>query len=88
MDEESRKLLLEVKKLAEDNHSMLKKLRRAQKNSRMLKGLYWAVIITITFYAYRSIRPYIVQVQELYDASQAQLQSFKDFGDKFNLKSE
>ena len=78
MDEDTRKLLEETVELTRENNVMLKKLRSAQKNARMWKGIYWVVVITLTYMAYAYAKPYFDQTKALYGAAQQQLQSFKD----------
>ncbi len=80
MDDEARKLLLEVKKLSQENHTMLRKIRSTQKNARMMKSIYWVVMLGLTYAAYAYVRPYIQQGRDFYDAAQVQIESFKNFG--------
>lgn len=78
MDEQSRKLLLDIQKMTEENHTMLRKMRRAQKNGRMVKSIYWVIMLVLTYYTYIKVRPYIAQMQEFYSAAQVQLQAVKN----------
>lgn len=80
MDPESKKLLEETAQLARDNHAMLKKMRRSQKNAHMMKSIYWVVIIVLTYAAYLKVRPYIQQASDAYTAAQAQIESIKNLG--------
>ena len=78
MDEDTRKLLEETAELTRENNVMLKKLRSSQKNARMLKGIYWVVVIALTYMAYAYAKPYFDQTKAFYSAAEQQLQSFKD----------
>ncbi|HRH31245.1 MAG TPA: hypothetical protein PK950_01100 [Candidatus Paceibacterota bacterium] len=80
MDEEFKKLLLENIQLTRENHTMLKKLRRAQKNAKMMKMIYWVIIIALAYMAYVKVRPLIQQASDTYNAAQQQLDSIKNFG--------
>jgi hypothetical protein len=85
MDPEDRKLLLESIQLSRENHSMLKKMRRAQKNGRMFKAIYWVVIIGLTYAAYAYVKPYLEQARAAYEATQSQIQDIKDFGNSIKM---
>ena len=76
MDPEDRKLLQET-------HDMVKKMRGAQKNARMWKAIYWVVGIGLTIAAYAYIKPYLQRATDAYDQAQAQLQGIKDLGNGF-----
>ena len=69
----------ESKKLLEETHDMVKKMRNSQKNARMWKGIYWVVIIGVTYAGYLYIRPYLEKTMALYDAAQQQVDSLKNF---------
>lgn len=86
MDPESKKLLQEAVELSRDNHAMLKKLRRSQKNAHMWKTIYWVVAIALTYAAYVKIKPYIIEVTNAYNQAQSQLDSIKNFGNSFGGK--
>jgi hypothetical protein len=60
MDPRDKELLQRVAKLAEENHAMLKKMRRDALVGKVVKGFYWIVILGagVTIYYY---------VQELWD---------------------
>ncbi len=80
MDDESKKLLLENLQLTRENNTMLKKLRRSQKNARMMKTIYWVVIITLTYMAYLKVRPMIEKATNTYEQAQLQLEGIKNLG--------
>lgn len=79
MDDESKKLLIETADLVRENHAMLKKVRRVQKNSQMLRGLYWLFIIALAFGAFHYIAPYVKQIQTLYGSFGAQSDALKSY---------
>lgn len=85
MDAESRKLLEETLKLSRENHDMLRKMRRGQKNARMARGIYFVIIFALMYLGYTYIRPYIEEARSIYEATQSQIQGFKSFGDNFKL---
>ncbi len=80
MDDESKKLLLENIQLTRANHTMLKKLRRSQKNARMMKTIYWVVAIALAYMAYVKVRPLIQQASDTYNQAQLQLEGIKNLG--------
>ena len=66
MDEQSKKILEETLELTKDNHLMLKRIRRSQKNAQLMRGLYWIFIIAISFGGYYLIGPYLSKISSLY----------------------
>lgn len=78
MDEESKKLLQET-------HDMVKKMRDSQKNARMFKLIYWVVIIGLTYSSYLYMKPYLDQARKAYTDAQAQIQDLKNLGSGIKL---
>lgn len=78
MDEQSRGLLIEIQKLSQENNSMLKSMRRAERNGRMFKAIYWIIVLGLTYAAYIYAKPYMEQAKEFYGAAQAQMQVVKN----------
>ena len=63
--EESKKLD-EVYELTRENHDMLKKVRRVQKNAMLIRVLYWFVIVAMALGAFYYIKPYIENLISVY----------------------
>lgn len=83
MDDETKKLIEETAALAKENNAMLHKLRSSQKNARAWKGIYWVVIIGLTYAAYIEIKPYLEQTKAMYESAQQQVESIKNLGNSF-----
>lgn len=66
MTPEERQLLIQTNRLVEENHAMLRKMRRAAFWGRAWHLLYWLIIIGISVGAYYYIQPYIDQLLNLY----------------------
>ncbi len=63
--EESKKLD-EVYELTRENHDMLKKVRRVQKNAMTVRVIYWLVIVSMAFGAFYYIKPYVESLVSVY----------------------
>ena len=70
MTPEEKSLLERTYKLAEENHSMLKSIRRSHRLSAALRLLYWVVILLSGFAAYYLIQPYVDMLMGVYDKVQ------------------
>lgn len=66
MTPEERQLLIQTNRLVEENHAMLRKMRRAALWGRAWHLLYWLIIIGISVGAYFYVQPYIDQLLNLY----------------------
>lgn len=59
MTPDDRRLLEEVKSLAEENSKMLRSIQRMNRTSAVLKMIYWIVILGISFGAFYFMQPYL-----------------------------
>lgn len=59
MTPEERSLLERTHQLAEENNEMLHSIKRRARLGTVIKVLYWAVIIGISFGAFYFIQPYL-----------------------------
>jgi hypothetical protein len=80
MDDESKQLLEKTLEIAQENNTMLHKMRRAQFWSNVVSALYWIFIIGTAIGAYYYLQPYLDQVLKLYDSASATLNSLKSIG--------
>lgn len=62
MDPEDRRLLSESLKLAEDNNRMLRKLYGAMKWGRVMRLVYWLVILSLSLGVFYFIQPYVDKI--------------------------
>ncbi len=69
MDPESKKMLEEALELSRDNNEMIKRMRRSQKNSQLLRGLYWVLILAISFGGYFFVGPYLSKITSIYSSA-------------------
>ena len=59
MTPEEKSLLEETYRLAAENNAMLKSIQRNNRMTTIMRWLYWAVIIVMSFGAYYFIQPYL-----------------------------
>ena len=78
MDEESTKDLNKVLDLVKENNKMLRKIRRGQKRSQIVRIAYWLIIIGISVGAYYYIQPYINMLQDFTGEARDTLDNIKN----------
>ncbi|MBP6854868.1 MAG: hypothetical protein KBD26_03010 [Candidatus Pacebacteria bacterium] len=66
MTPEESKKLDEVYELTRENHAMLKKVRRVQKNTMTMRVIYWLIIVAMAFGAFYYIKPYVESLVSVY----------------------
>ncbi|MBY0376596.1 hypothetical protein K2P96_01325 [Patescibacteria group bacterium] len=76
MDPESKKLLEDTARLAQENNQILHSMRRSMRWARVMSLLYWVFIIGSAVGAYYFIQPYLDQVIKLYDGASTTLKGF------------
>ncbi len=76
MDPESKKLLEDTYRLAEDNNKMLHSVRRSMRIGRIMTIIYWVLIIGSAFGAYYFVQPYLTQLIEVYGGTKTNFQNF------------
>jgi len=64
MDSEDKKLLLRILDIAEENHRILRKLRRASMWSTTLRIIYWIVILGVSIGLLYFLEPYLDAFQK------------------------
>jgi hypothetical protein len=78
MTPEERSLLERTYKLAEENNSILRSIRRSNRLSTAMRVLYWVVILALSFGAYYFIQPYVETLMSAYGDLQGNLQSLRN----------
>jgi hypothetical protein len=73
MNPEDRKVLDEVKEIAEECRVILKKIQRARRLEMAWRVFYWSMIIGLAFGSYYFIQPYIDRVLGVYSTLQNQI---------------
>ncbi len=82
MNPEDKKLLTETFELAKENNALLKKIYSNIVWGRVLRAVYWVVIIAASVGAFYAIQPYIDSITGAYD----QVTGVKsDIGNYFNF---
>lgn len=76
MSPEERELLNKSVSLAEENHRMLRSMRRSMHISSIISILYWVIIIGSAVGAYYLIQPYVDQIGKIYGEAKNNLSSF------------
>ena len=77
MTPEEKSLLERTYKLAEENNSMIRSMRRSARISNIMRAAYWAVILIVSFGAYYLIQPYLETMIGVYDQVQTGAQGFR-----------
>jgi hypothetical protein len=75
MTPEERSLLERTYKMTEDNNAMLRSIRRSSRISNIMRGIYWGVIILLSFGAYYFIQPYVNTMLGLFNQSGSNVNS-------------
>jgi hypothetical protein len=70
MSPEERSLLERTYKMAEENNTILRSIRRSNRFGLVMRLFYWALIIAASYGAYYFIQPYVNTVLSLYDQVQ------------------
>lgn len=75
MTPEEKSLLERTYKIVEENNTILRGIRRANRLSMLVRIFYWLIIIGVTFGAFYYLQPYIESVFKIVDHAQQSLQS-------------
>lgn len=76
MDPESKKLLEETFRLAQNNNDMLRSMKRSIMWGHITRTIYWVFIIGSAVGAFYLLQPYINQLKDVYDGASGILNSF------------
>jgi hypothetical protein len=82
MQPEEKEMLKKTLELAQENNSMLHSIRRSMRLGRIMKVIYWVIIIGIAIGAYYYVTPYIDSAVNGYGNVKGDI---KSFGDLFKL---
>lgn len=80
---EERKLLEKSVSLAEDSNKILHSMRRSMFWGRIVKTIYWVLIIGSVIGAYYFIQPYVDKVIGVYNAAQGNIQNVNNIINSF-----
>jgi hypothetical protein len=69
MDTEEKRKLDRVLALSEENNSILKKMLRNQRWARLVRIIYWALIIAAAAGLFYWIQPYLEQIVGVYSGT-------------------
>lgn len=83
MTPEERQLLIQTNRLVEENHTMLRKMRRAALWGRAWHLLYWLIIIGISVGAYFYVQPYVNQLLNLYGGVTGDVEAVQNIAGQF-----
>jgi predicted PurR-regulated permease PerM len=59
-----------IEEKLQQNHELLVRVRRVQRNSQLFRLFYWVLILLATFGAFYYVQPYINQIIESYTGIQ------------------
>lgn len=77
MTPEERQLLIQTHRLAEENNTLLRKMRRTALVGRIFHTLYWVIIIGLSVGAYYVVQPYVGQLQGVYGGLKGDVENVK-----------
>jgi hypothetical protein len=66
MDSEDRQKLNRALELSEENNKLIKKLVRAMRWGRLVRAIYWIILIAISVGSLYVIKPYLDQLKSIY----------------------
>ena len=81
MTPEEKALLEKTYKVALENNSLLKSLRRSQRIRQAISAAYWIAIIVISFGSYFVIQPYLGQLISTYTGLEDSVNTLKSASD-------
>lgn len=82
MTPEEREMLKKTLELSQENNKMLHALKRSLFWGRVIRIIYWAIIIGAAIGVFYYIEPYLDGIIDAYGSVKGDL---KSFGDLFNL---
>lgn len=85
MDQHLDERLTAIEKKLEENHTLLVRIRRVQRNARLFRLVYWIIIIGVTLGAFYYIEPYLRQITQIYTGFQEGQQSLNALPDVRNF---
>lgn len=85
MDQHLDERLTKIEKRLEENHALLVRIRRVQRNAHLFRLIYWLVIIGLTLGAFYYIEPYLRQISQIYTGFQEGQQSLNAIQDVRNF---
>lgn len=77
MTPEQERMLRESLELSRDTHEMVKKLHRDLVINRVIKVVYWVVIIGVAVGAFYFLQPYVETLQDVYGGLADSKEQFK-----------
>jgi hypothetical protein len=81
MDSEIREVLRETHELAQENHAMLTKMHRAQVWARVMRFVYWVVVIVAALVGYYILQPFLEGVGDAYNTMRESIIEIKGAAD-------
>ena len=76
MDQETKELLRKILEVSTENNKMLKSVQRSMFWGRVMRYVYWAIIIGSAIGAYYFVQPYVDQVIGVYGGFKGGINSF------------
>ncbi|MES2416214.1 MAG: hypothetical protein V4504_00730 [Patescibacteria group bacterium] len=82
MNPEEKQMLEETLELSQENHKMLKHIRRSQKMASIMRIFYWILVLIVSYGAYTFAQPYVDQMINIFQTSQTELNNIRNLGTK------
>lgn len=78
MDQQLDERLQNIEKKLEENHAILVRIRRVQRNASLFRLFYWLMIIGLTAGSFYFIQPYLQQISAVYSGFQDTQENIKN----------
>lgn len=78
MQPEEKEMLKKTLELAQENNKMLHSIRRSMFWGRIMRGIYWVIILGAAVGIYYYIEPYLDSAVNAYGSVKGDLKSFGD----------
>lgn len=83
MDQEEKDMLKKTLELTQENNDMLRSIKRGMFWSKIIRSVYWIVVIGAAVGVYYYIQPYLDNAVNAYGSFKSDV---KDFGNLLNIK--
>jgi len=70
METQDKQRLERTLELSEENNKILKKMLRGMRWARLIRVLYWSILIAASVGAFYYIQPYVDGIQDIYGGAQ------------------
>lgn len=65
MDPETREQIRQIRKMVDNNNTLLKQLRKTNRMQSIGRALKWAIYLLLAYFSYQALEPVIGQLQQM-----------------------